>query len=350
MSGRPSPSTSPRGQPEHLVGAGIEISRGAEGAVADAQQHRHREVGVVVECEVELAVEIEVVSRDPVRLPPHREGDVAAGKCCLTPQGALVQQYRHAAVGDLAVEGGDDVGPPIAVEVANYHPIRIVADGVIDAQEATIRLAIEHRHGGGVTIGDNNIEPRAAVNVARGHALWAGTDRIVGGGAEAAADLAQEHRHRIGGAVAGDDVEQPIAVQVRQRQFLRAGAAAGTVIGADQVLARGGRDGGRVGRRARAGRSARRRARRRAGPGGCQRRAEDRRVRRRVQAACGIGDLGDTADGDPVRPDGGSADIKVCRCQVWPGVPAISRRVVDPGRAGGGFRPNLARRRTRAAR
>ena len=127
-----------------------------------------------------------------------------------------VQQHRHvvgAAVGD------GQVGPAVAVEVARHEgdwlgPHRVGHLGL----EGAVAVAQQHRHVVGAVVGDGQVGPAVAVEVARHEGVWLGPHRVGHLGLEGAVAVAQQHRHVVGAVVGDGQVGPAVAVEVARHE------------------------------------------------------------------------------------------------------------------------------------
>src|SRR5690606_22870471 len=73
--------------------------------------------------------------------------------------------------------GADDVEPPIAIDVAQGHALRLVTDGVVRAIEGAAAPAEQDADRVAGVVGRDQVDDAVAVQVAGAHRVWPASDR-----------------------------------------------------------------------------------------------------------------------------------------------------------------------------
>ena len=216
---------------------------GREGAVAVAQQHRHRVVAGVGDGQVEAAITGEIPGRDPDRVRPDRIGDLGREGAV-----AVTQQHRHHAGAIRVREGEGEVEVAVAGEIPGHALLRVrrgrtlclrpewgprhrlfrQSDQVVDlGREGAVPIAQQYRHRGAVNgfarrgaidgcvpAGDGQIGPPVAIEVPGHDRARPTVDRVLDLGLERPIAVAQQDRHGAGVPVGDGQISPPVAVEV----------------------------------------------------------------------------------------------------------------------------------------
>ncbi len=139
--------------------------------------------------------------------------------------GREVGTAKQHADGAVTVVGDCDVAIAVVVEVAQRHPERAVAHRQIDFRlQRAVAVTVEHADAVGRVVHRHQVDRAVVVHVGRGERVRAGTGRIIDVRGEGAVAVVQQHAH--GADVVGrGDVGMAVAVQVGQHDGLRGRAA-----------------------------------------------------------------------------------------------------------------------------